>query len=80
MRRLREEIRQKRTELWKKQSWILYPDNAPAYISMLVREFLAKNKIVIMPPPPYSPELAPADLFHFSKLMTPMIGKRFCSD
>ena len=45
MRRLREAIRRKRTELWKNQSWILNHDNAP----MLVRDFLAKNKTIIMP-------------------------------
>lgn len=79
MRRLREAIRQKRTELWKKQSWILHHDNAPAHTSMLVREFLAKNKTVIMPQPPYSPDLAPADFFLFPKLKTPMKGKRFAT-
>ena len=47
MSRLREAILRKLTELWKNQSWILYHDNAPAHTSMLVREFLAKNKIVI---------------------------------
>ena len=79
MRRLREAIRQKRTELWKNQSWILHHDNAPAHTSMLVREFLAKNKTVIMPQPPYSPDLAPADFFLFPKLKTPMKGKRFAT-
>ena len=49
MRRLPEAIRQKRIELWKNQSWILHDDNAPAHTSMLVREFLAKNKTIIMP-------------------------------
>ena len=44
---------------------------------MLVREFLAKNKTVIMPQPPYSLGLAPADFFLFPKLKTPMKGKRF---
>ena len=36
MRHWREEIRQKRTELWKHQSWILQYDNTPAHTSMLV--------------------------------------------
>ena len=49
MQRLREAIHQKRTELWKNQSWISHHNNAPADTSMLVREVLAKNKIVIMP-------------------------------
>ena len=43
MHRLRKAIHQKRTELWKNQSWILHHDNAPAHTLMLVREFLAKK-------------------------------------
>jgi len=48
-RRLREAIRKKRPELWNNQSWILHHDNAPAHISLLVRDFLAKNNTIIMP-------------------------------
>ena len=33
----------------KMNQWILPHNNAPAYISMLVHKFLAKNKSVIMP-------------------------------
>ena len=40
------------------QSWILHHDDAPAYTSMIVREFLHKNRIVIMPQPPFPPTLA----------------------
>ena len=58
---LRGAIRKKRTELWKNQSWILYHDKTSTHTSMLVREFLAKNKTAIMHQPPYSPDLAPAD-------------------
>ena len=58
MSRLRETIRRERTELWKKQSWILRHDNAPDHT-------------------PYSPDLGPADFFVFTKLKTPMRGKRF---
>ena len=49
MRRLRQAIHQNRTEFSKNQSWILHYDNAAAYTSMFVREFLTKNKTVIMP-------------------------------
>ena len=77
---VKNEIKCARTfEMWKKQSWILHHDNAPAHTSMLVRDFLAKNKTVIMPQPPYSPDLAPADFFLFPKLKTPMKGKRFAA-
>ena len=54
-------------------------DNAPAYTTMLVREFLAKNKTIIMPQPSYSPDLASADFVLFPKLKTPVKGKRFAT-
>ena len=45
---------------------------------MLVLEFLAKNKTVMMPQPLYSPDLAPTiGVFLFPKLKTPMKGKHF---
>ena len=77
MKRLREGIRMRRPELWKNKSWILHHDNAPAHSSLLVRNFLAKHKTVIMPQPPYSPDMAPCDFFLFPKLKMPMKGKRF---
>ena len=48
----------------------LHHDNASADTSMFVRQFLAKNKIVIMLQPAYSPMLATADYFLFPKLKT----------
>ncbi|UYV77541.1 hypothetical protein LAZ67_15001423, partial [Cordylochernes scorpioides] len=59
MRNLREAIRQKRPDLWKNKNWLLHHDNAPAHTSLLVRDFLAKNNTLMMPQPPYSPDLAP---------------------
>ena len=46
---------------------------------MLVCEFLAKNKTVIIPQPPFSPDLAPADFFLFPKLKAPMKGMCFAT-
>ncbi|UYV82124.1 hypothetical protein LAZ67_21001012 [Cordylochernes scorpioides] len=59
MRNLRETIRQKRPDLWKNKNWLLHHDNAPAHTSLLVRDILAKNNTLMMPQPPYSPDLAP---------------------
>ena len=53
----------KRTELWKNQSWILHHDNPSAHPWLIVREFLAKKKTVIIPQPTYSTDLATADYF-----------------
>ena len=46
---------------------------------MLAREFLSKNKTVIMPQPPNSHDVAPADFFLCPKLKTPMKGKPFAT-
>ena len=45
---------------------------APAHTSMLLPKILAKNKTLIMAQSPYSPVLAPADIFLFPNLKTPM--------
>ncbi|UYV71132.1 RAD54L2 [Cordylochernes scorpioides] len=74
MRNLREAIRQKRPDLWKNKNWLLHHDNAPAHTSLLVRDLLAKNNTLMMPQPPYSPDMAPCDFFLFPKLKRPMKG------
>ncbi|UYV75390.1 hypothetical protein LAZ67_13000104 [Cordylochernes scorpioides] len=70
-----EAIRQKRPDLWKNKNRLLHHDNAPAHTSLLVRKFLAKNNTLMMPQPPYSPDLAPCDFFLFPKLKRPMKGR-----
>ncbi|UYV63271.1 hypothetical protein LAZ67_2003604 [Cordylochernes scorpioides] len=77
IRNLREAIRQKRPDLWKNKNWLLHHDNAPAHTSLLVRDFLAKNNTLMMPQPPYSPDLPPCDFFLFPKLKRPMKGRRY---
>ena len=79
MRNLREAIRQKRPDLWKNKNWLLHDDNAPAHTSLFVRNFLAKNNTLMMPQPPYSPDLAPCDFFLFPKLKRPMKGRRYAT-
>ncbi|UYV75991.1 hypothetical protein LAZ67_13002040 [Cordylochernes scorpioides] len=79
MRNLREAIRQKRPDLWKNKNWLLHHDNAPAHTSLLVRDFLAKNNTLMIPQPPYSPDLAPCDFFLFPKLKRPMKGRRYAT-
>jgi transposase len=46
----------------------LHHDNAPAHSSLLIRDFLTKHETTLVPQPPYSPDLAPADIFLFTKL------------
>ena len=57
----------------------MHHDNAPVHTTMLVRKLLARNKTVIVAQPPYSPDLAPADFFLFSKLKTSMKGKELAT-
>jgi len=75
--RLRDAVRRKRPELWENQTWMLHHDNAPAQASLLIRSYLAKHQTSVVPHPPYSPDLVPADFFLFPKLKTTLKGCRF---
>ena len=77
MRRLRENVRRKRPNLWKENSWILHHDNAPSHKAHIVNTFLTKNSTNIIEQPPYSPDLTPCDFFLFPKLKLPLRGRRF---
>jgi hypothetical protein len=50
---------------------------ASAHTSLLIREFLAKQETIVVPQPPYSPDLAPADFLTFPKLKSTLKGRRF---
>ena len=76
---LREQSRQIRADLWKENSWILHHDNALSHKAIIVNEFLSKDSINIIEQPPYSPDMAPADFFLFSKLKLPLRDTRFQS-
>jgi hypothetical protein len=39
--KLRERVRKKSSDSWKKDSWILHQDIAPAYNALAVKQFLA---------------------------------------
>jgi transposase len=56
---------------------MLHHDNAPAHVSLLICEFLAKQETIVVPQAPYSPDLAPADFFLFPKLKSTLKGHRF---
>jgi len=61
--RLRNAVRRGSRELWEKQTWMLHHDNAPAHASLLIRSYLAKHQTSVVPHPPYSPDLVPANFF-----------------
>jgi hypothetical protein len=47
---------------WSSGTWLLHHDNVPCDAALSVREFLAKHSILVVPHPPYSPDLAPVRL------------------
>ena len=75
--RLRKAVPRKRPELWENQTWMLHHDKALAHASLLIRSYLAKHQTSVVPHPPYSPDLAPADFFLFPKLKPTLKGRRF---
>ena len=56
---------------------MLHHDNAPAHASLLIHEFLTKHEMTVVPQPPLSPDLAPADFFLFPKLKYSLKGRQF---
>ena len=76
LKRLREAVCRKRPEAWTNM-WMLHRDNSPAHASFLICEFLTKHESTVVPLPPCSPDLAPADFFLFLKLKCQLKGRRF---
>jgi len=70
LRRLRDAARRKRFEKWRTNSWFLLHDNAPAYRSVLVNDFLAKNNVATPEHPLYSPGC--------SWFLPALNGRHFC--
>jgi hypothetical protein len=60
-----------------KQQFFFY-DNAPAYRSILVKYFSAKNNVKTLAYIPYSPDLAQADFYLFPQLKSALKGQCFC--
>ena len=55
----------------------LHQDNMPTHASRLMQSFLAKHQVTQVTQPHYSPDLVPWDFWLFSKLKSPLKGKRF---
>ena len=73
LKRFLKALHQKRPDL-EPGSWVLHWDNAPVHTSQKVLDFLAKKNIQLLPHPPYSPDLAPADFFLFPTLKRELAG------
>lgn len=57
----------------------LLHDNASSHKAAVVREFLKHEKVVELPHPPYSPDLAPCDFFLFPMLKKHLAGRKYGS-
>jgi len=67
---LRNAVCRKRPELWENRTSILHHYNAPAQASLLIRCYLAKYQTSVVPHPPCSPDLTPAEFYLFPNLDT----------
>jgi hypothetical protein len=65
--KLWEQVRKKRLELWKKKSWILHQDNAPAHSTLTAKQFLPDKCIPALEYPPCSQDLARCDFTCYPK-------------
>ena len=80
LKRLRDSVRKKLPELWSSGDWFLHHDNAPAHTAFSVQQFLAKNNMMVILHPPYSPNLVPRDFFLFPCMKCQMKGKCFAEE
>jgi histone-lysine N-methyltransferase SETMAR len=74
--RLDGKICEERPSLQKKNI-IFHQDNAPAHKSVLAMGKLRDLHYELLEHPPYSPDLAPSDLYLFPKLKLILAGQRF---
>jgi hypothetical protein len=58
---------------------ILTADQKQQLINILTQQFLAIDKMAVIPHPPYSPNLAPCDFFQFPKMKLKLKGRQFDS-
>ena len=62
--RLRENVRRKRPDHWRNNTWLPHHDNAPAHAALLTRLFLTDN-MALVPHLPTRPTLHPATFSYF---------------
>ena len=72
-------FRQKRP-IMSSQDWFFHWDNAPVHTAAVVQEFLVAKGVQLIPHPPYSPDLAPADFFLFPKVKSELAGRTLTAE
>jgi [histone H3]-lysine36 N-dimethyltransferase SETMAR len=73
-------LKQKRPELINRKGVVFHQDNARPHTSLVTRQKLLKLGWIILPHPPYSPDLAPSDYYLFRDLQKFLDGKTFTSN
>ena len=76
--KLHERVRRKQLELWR-SGRILHQDNAPPYITLSVKQYLANKNITVLEHPPYSPDLASCDFCLLPEIKSVFKGTHFVS-
>ena len=56
---------------------LLHHDNAPAHRSAATRQVISQHGFEVLPHPPFSPDLAPCDLYLFPQIKKMIKGHRF---
>jgi len=77
LRRLRD-VRKKRPEKRRTNSWFLLHNNAPTHRSVLIKYFLAKSNGTTLEHPTYSPDLPPINFYLYFRLKSALKGRRYC--
>jgi hypothetical protein len=77
LRLLRENVRRRRPELWRAQTWLLHYDHAPSHISVLTQQFLAEQKWVSSATHRTPLIWHPVTLILFPKMKLKLKGRRF---
>ena len=77
LKQLRERVQRTRPELWWTGKWLIHHDNAPAHMALRIHQFLTSQGKTLVPHPPYSPDLAPADFFLFPWMKRDLKQQRF---
>ena len=60
-------------------TWMLHLNNAPCHTAVSINEFLTEKSILVVPQPPYSPDLSPCDFFLFPGLKNHLKERHFCT-
>jgi len=76
--RLSRALREERPEYKQRHDKvILLHDNARPHVAKVVKKYLETLKWDILPHPPYSPDIAPSDLWLFRRMQHDLAGHRF---